>query len=327
MLLSIIIVSYNTKELTLQTLRSVFDEVHTSAVLKNKTEVLVVDNDSTDDSVALMKKEFGKLAHFTIIQNTENAGFAKANNLAIEKSTGKYILLLNSDTIVSDSAIEKMVQTFEELPIDDTTAVLASQRRRVDRLGVLAAQLKNVDGSIQAQGGSFPTLVSLFCHMFFLDDLPVIGRLFPSTQYTGRNARTDGEQGNILRRDWVGGTAMMFRKLVIEEVGPLDQNIFMYGEDVEFCMRAQFHHWDVALSPAAQITHLGSASSNSANAIKGEIKGYLYIWSKHKPLWQLPLAKAVLWGGCALRVFVFQLLLGNKQKAQPYVYLLENVLR
>ncbi len=327
MLLSIIIVSYNTRELTLQTVHSVFNEIAGSSLLKGQTEVIVVDNDSRDGSAEALKKEFAKRAHFKLIENPENSGFAKANNLAIEKSHGTYILLLNSDTIVQEKSVEQMVQAFEAHPIDETTAVLASQKRRVDRLGIIAARLHNADGSLQPQGGSFPTLFSLFTHMFFLDDLPLIGKAFPSTQHTGKNARGHSSKGGLIRRDWVGGTAMMFRRAVVDEIGLLDQNIFMYGEDIEFCMRAQFHHWDIAEHRGALITHLGSASSSSANAIKGEINGFLYIWSKHKPLWQMPLVKGILWWGCVGRVLLFGYLLRKKEKAQPYVYLLKNVLR
>jgi GT2 family glycosyltransferase len=111
---------------------------------------------------------------------------------------------------------------------------------------------------------------------------------------------------------------MMIRKAVFSEVGLLDENIFMYGEDVEFCLRARSHHWDVAIDTQAVVTHLGSASSSSVRAIEGELKGYLYIWSKHGPLWQLPLVKLILKAGCVLRWLVFGTMAKQPEKAQAY---------
>jgi GT2 family glycosyltransferase len=323
MILSIIIVYYNTQKLTVATLHSVLREIRSSSILKNNTEIFIVDNNSQDGSINTLKalrQEYPQ--ELTLILNKENGGFAKANNLAIEKSQGKYILLLNSDTVVQNGAVEKMVQAFESNPPNDRTATLSSEKGKLDRLGVLAATLYNPNGTLQRQGGSFPTLRSLVVHMWMLDDVPVLGKFFPSTQHTGKSHQT-----HLKQLDWVGGTALMVRRAVFEEVGLLDHNIFMYGEDVEFCMRAKDHHWDVSILPTAQITHFGSASSSSANAIIGEIKGYLYIWAKHKPFWQMPLLKFILRTGVLLRIFIFGTIMRNKEKVRPYVTLLKDVLR
>jgi GT2 family glycosyltransferase len=329
MLLSVIIISYNTRELMVQTLESVLTEIHLSNTLKNTTEIFVVDNHSTDDSVAAISTLAKKNHSINLFRNTTNLGFAAANNQAIAQAKGKYIFLLNSDTIVHEGSLQKMVEAFEKRPIDESTSELFSQKERLDKLGVLAANLLNKDGSLQPQGGSFPTLFSLASHMFFLDDLPMIGQYLPSTQHTGKSGRvlTERQTSNPQQLDWIGGTAMMLRKQMLEEIGPLDQNIFMYGEDVELCMRAKKHHWDVAVLPSAKITHLGSASSSAKNAIIGEIKGYLYIWSKHKPLWQVPLAKLILSLGVQLRIMLFGLILKDTAKADVYVTALKDVLR
>lgn len=118
---------------------------------------------------------------------------------------------------------------------------------------------------------------------------------------------------------------MLIKRAVIDEVGSLDGNIFMYGEDVEFCMRAANHHWDVGIVPAATIVHFGSASSSSAHAILGEFKGYQYIWSKHKPLWQRPFLNLVLKLGCSLRLFLFGTIIKDTAKAQVYTAVLEQL--
>jgi GT2 family glycosyltransferase len=328
MLLSIIIISYNTKDLTIQAIGSVIESIKSSDLLRTKSEIIVIDNKSSDLSVATIKEVIAQSSiPIQLIENPTNTGFAQANNLGIQKSTGKYMLLLNSDTVVQDNALEKMVSAMEAVPVNESTAHLSSYQGRLDRLGVLSAHLLNPNGTSQPQGGSFPTLLSLSAHMFFLDDLPLIGKFLPSTQHTGKNTRSFGSGKNDLhQQDWVGGTAVLIRRTTLEEIGPLDQNIFMYGEDIELCMRAKAHHWDIAIDPEAKIVHFGSASSSSKNAILGELKGYLYIWAKHKPIWQMPFLKLILRIGCYLRILLFSLL-KKKEKASIYMTAIKDVLR
>ncbi|HEX7017649.1 MAG TPA: glycosyltransferase family 2 protein [Patescibacteria group bacterium] len=325
MTLSIIIVSYNTAHLTLQTLESVVADLNRSVQLKGKSEIIVVDNNSSDDSVETIKifKKNLKNVTLNLIENKENVGFARANNQAIKESHGQYLLLLNSDTIVQPGSLETLINTFDSRPIDELTAYSSIANRATDKLGIVAAQLRNPDGSIQPQGGSFPTLVSLASHLLMLDDLPLIGKLFPSTQHTGK--RSISSQQELTPMDWVGGTAMMIRRQVFDDVGLFDEQIFMYGEDVEFCLRAHHHHWDSVIQNQAPIVHLGSASSSSASALVGELKGYLHIWAKHKPLWQMPIVRWLIDLGCRLRIFLFGTILGEASKAEVYKAALQTV--
>ncbi len=321
MQLSIIIVSFNTQQLTLQTVKSVLAELNKNSTLKAQTEVLLIDNHSTDGSVASLqklKKQHPQL--IKLVLNSKNLGFAQANNQGLKQAQGEYIFLLNSDTIVQPGALTRLLQTFKSNPIKNLTANLSSHQGELDKLGLLAATLLNQDGSIQPQGGSFPNLISLFCHMLLLDDLPLIGKVLPSTQHTGRrfNLNKFLNHKKPVQQEWVGATALMIRKQVFTEIGLLDQNIFMYGEDVEFCLRAKHHHWDIALNPQAKVTHLGSASSSSTQALIGEIKSYLYIWSKHKPAWQMPFLKTILWLGALLRIILFDKIVKDQEKAQAY---------
>ncbi|MBU0974611.1 glycosyltransferase family 2 protein [Patescibacteria group bacterium] len=317
MLLSIIIVSYNTKDLTIQTLKSAVADINSSKLLKRKTEIFVVDNRSKDDSVKAVREFKQKTkVPIKVIATRKNLGFAKGNNVAVEKAKGEYIIFLNSDTIIKKGALESMVKRF-----DNT------------KLGVLAATLLNTDFTLQAQGGNFPNLLNLFFHMSMMDDLPIIGKLLPSTQHTGKNLKQTNnykfdkkmspkkqifQKNKLIKIDWVAGTAMMLSRKAIDEFGSLDPNIFMYGEDIELCLRARNHNYEVAIDPTAQIIHLKNQSSTSENSIRGELKGYLYIYSKHQSRFQTEIARVLIQMGVFLRIFVFSIIAPDPYKKQIY---------
>ncbi|PIR59089.1 MAG: hypothetical protein COU69_01720 [Candidatus Pacebacteria bacterium CG10_big_fil_rev_8_21_14_0_10_56_10] len=316
MLISVIIVSHNTVRLTrrcIDTVRAAID--HSSRLDDSRAEVIVVDNASSDGSVELLRQLPVKL-----IENQINTGFAAANNQGIAQAKGKLVMLLNSDTELDQTALDKLIATFERHAVDETTAHLKSAGNAIDRLGIVAARLVNPDGSYQPQGGCEPSLVSLAVQMLLLDDLPVLGKWLPSTQHTGRNwqDRPTSSGSDIHPRleakDWVAATAMMVRRSVFDEIGALDNNMFMYGEDIEFCLRARHHHWDIAIDHSARVLHHGSASSSSQQAVIGELTAYRYIWAKHKPWWQLPLVAALLKTGALLRIGLFGIL-GRRQAA------------
>jgi len=221
-----------------------------------------------------------------------------------------------------------MVKTFDKQKIDSPTATLSSYHGKLDKLGILTSTLLNTDKSHQPQGGSFPNLLSLTSHMLLLDDLPIIGKFLPSTQHTGLSGHASNPPASklkLIQKDWVGATAMMIRKEVFDEVGLLDDNIFMYGEDIEFCIRAKDHHWDIAIHPQAKVVHLGSASSSADNALRGEFKAYQYIWAKHKPLWQTPILNIFLKLGCCLRIFLFGTILRQTNRSNVYKKILKNL--
>ncbi|MEX0895697.1 MAG: glycosyltransferase family 2 protein [Patescibacteria group bacterium] len=314
-ILSICIVSFNTAELTVDAVRSACQDIERSS-LANRVDLIVVDNNSQDDSVDQLKR-FAKQTPvlITILKNTKNVGFSVANNQAIRESAAKYILLLNSDTYVQPLAIQRLIETMEET-VDQSTAQLSSYPNKIDRLGIIAATLVYPDGTLQHQGGSRPTLWSLANHMCMFDDIPLLGKLLPSTQHTGLRGvfQTDNQ---LQPRDWVAGTAMLLRREMLEEIGTLDEKIFMYAEDMELCVRAKHHHWDIAIHPTAYITHHQVASSSSERAIVGEYRGYKYIWSKHRPLTEQQLAVFILKAGAVLRKWLFGTM-GRSEKAEMY---------
>lgn len=117
---------------------------------------------------------------------------------------------------------------------------------------------------------------------------------------------------------WVGGTALFVSREVLNDIGVFDENIFMYGEDIELCMRAHKRHWDVVIDPTAQIVHLQNQSSSSKNALISELTGYIYLWAKHKPLWQKDFALFIVRIGALLRYFIYTTIMPNSHKATAY---------
>jgi GT2 family glycosyltransferase len=304
---SIIIVSYNTKDLTLQTI--------TSVGFHPDREIIVVDNASKDDSVQAIKQKFGDKVK--IIARQDNAGFSRANNEGIEIAIGAYILLLNSDTIVHDDAVSTMVDVMEGNP----------------KVGVLSCRLLNTDGSYQPQGGALPTLWNIAAWWLW----PLPGNIpgIDPYQNTTEPLLPDSNQGSsplverkqTVERGWVGGTAMMIRREVIQRVGVLDEKFFMYAEDVDYCMRVHQEGLDIGITPMAVITHIGSASTSSSNALRGEIKGLLYLWKKHFPAWQRLLLRLIFLKGAMLRWFLFGILMGRREARTLYAQIFHSGLR
>lgn len=308
LLLSIIVVSYNTAELTKQTLDSIFTSLLEPEKWQGRLEVLVVDNSSQDESVKVISDLAKKNKQIKLIKNSQNLGFAKANNLAAQSAQGSYLLLLNSDTIVKSGAIERLLS--------------GAQRHQ---LAVAAPTLLNSDLTHQAQGGDLPSLPALLNHYWLLDDLPLVGRYLPSTQKTGLNfaelpplARDEQTRTTSIPLGWVGGTAMLIEKEWWKKVGGLDEKIFMYGEDVEICYRIATLGGKIGQISEARVIHLGSASSSAQNALLGEIKSYLYFFDKHRPAWQTPLVKLIIKVGIGLRLIIFSTFKRNPDKVKTY---------
>ncbi len=255
--ISIIILSWNTKSLLRQCLESIVSQTPT-------TEIIVVDNGSTDGSVEEIKKLKLKTQNdnskFKIILNKENLGYGEANNQGMRIATGDYFLLLNSDTIIKDNAPLKMAQFLEDHP----------------KVGVVGCQLLNPDGSSQPSAGPFPNLGVVFV-MLFLEHW--FGHLVRNSFKTTREV------------DWVMGAALMVRREVFEKVGPMDEGIFMYMDEVEWCYRIKKAGFKVMFYPGAQIVHYfgGSSKTGRREPILNIYRGLQYFYKKHLPRWQWPL--------------------------------------
>lgn len=297
--LSIIIVSYNTKDLTLDCINSVIKNTKSISY-----EIVVVDNGSSDGSVNEVKKSIKSIRSTKgikgkIIINKKNLGFGRANNIGIREACGKYVLLLNSDCLIHDNVLGEMVEFLSNHP----------------EIGVATCALMDKSGNLQGTGGYFPNLFRVFSWMTFLDDIPILDRLIKpfhpmhgiSPVYSGRNFYKKARQ-----IDWITGAFMLIRKKVLDEVGGFDEDYFMYTEETDLCFRIKKNGWEIWYLPKWHITHLGGASSTHEFPIISEYKGIKLFFKKHKPSWQFPILRFFLKSGAFLRMAVFGLLKGRR---------------
>ena len=223
-LVTIIIVNWNTKALTANCIQSI--------LAKNKQtnfEIIVVDNASSDGSVAFLKSKFPEI---TLIENTSNVGFSRANNQAIKKANGKFILLLNSDTeMLTREPLLRLKIFFAKNP----------------NVGIVGATLVLPDGKIQSAGRKFLSLKNLIKQQFFFGATP------------GMKSRKSEHLPFFA--DYVDGAFLAIRRQVISEIGLLNEDYFMFGEDMEWCARAQKAGWKVMVLPGIQVLHYHGASS------------------------------------------------------------------
>lgn len=231
--LSVVIVSFNVQALLAECLASLYTSLADSPLAH---EVWVIDNVSDDGSVEMVQREFPQ-AH--LIVNQENRGFAAASNQGLARSQGRYILLLNPDTRVLDNAVGELVAFLEENP----------------RAGMAGARLLYGDGSFQHSAFRFPGLAQLF-----LDFFPLHHRLLNS-RLNGRYPRRLYECGKPFPVDHPLGAAMMVRREVVEQVGPMDERFFMYCEEVDWAMRIRACRWEVYCVPEAEIVHHAGQST------------------------------------------------------------------
>lgn len=282
-ILSIIIISYNTADITIDCLNSVIKD---KGLQEIPFEIIVVDNDSHDKSVEKIEKFKNSLklknCQFKIIANNFNGGFGKANNQGIKIAQGNYILLLNSDTVVLHSAISQALDWLCSHPESSTCT----------------AQLLNRDKTIQASGGFFPNLSNVITWSLSLDDLPLINKIIkPLHPHTPNFYTKDKFYLTDHQQDWVTGAFFLTRKPLLEKLGGFDESYFMYGEEVELAYRISkiTPNNQVWYLVGPQIIHLGGASATSRlDPILNEYRGILSFFKKHRPSWQYPIAKFML---------------------------------
>lgn len=226
--LSIIIVNTNNKKILQECLESIYQNTH-----RISFEIIVSDNASSDGSPEMVKTKFPQAR---LIENQENLGFTKASNQGLKIYNARYALLLNNDTIVKDSALDRMIEFMDLNP----------------SAGACGAKLLNLDGSIQRQGG-------MAGKRFWLAKKPT-------------------------PVDFATGAALLVRKEVIDKVGILDENLFFYNDDLDWCRSIRKAGWKIYFLPQAEIIHYGGYSSRRVFNPKLFVEGFaggLYFCRKH----------------------------------------------
>jgi hypothetical protein len=264
--ISIIIVNYNTKDLTLQCVKSI---VYSKSKLKY--EIILIDNGSTDGSLTDFRKFkiSNSVSRIKIIGNNDNLGFSKANNQGIKSAVGKYILLLNSDTKTKRGALEELVSFANSTP----------------DAGVVGSQLLNIDGSFQPSVFRFPTILRAALQYWF-GKKGVLDKYVPT-----------GDKP--VEVDAVVGASFLITPKGLQEVGFLDERFFMFYEDLNYCRRVWKEGLKVYYLPKSQVIHYHGASGTkvkddanqwrrlipSSKIYHGIMKHYLLnfiIWSGQK---------------------------------------------
>jgi len=252
--LSIVIVNWNTKKLLLNCLGSVF------ATIKNiSMEVWLVDNASSDGSVEAVTKIYPSI---NIIQNQKNLGFAAANNQAFKKMQGRYALLLNTDTVLTEGAVETIYDFMEHQP----------------DVGIACGQLLNQDGSKQNSFANFPSLASLIFGEALLQ------LLFPKKYPNKRKAHV-----SPMEVDSCIGACMMVREDAMDTVGWLDESFFFFFEETDWACRMKQAGWKVYIVPSARILHLQgqSVGHNIQSRILYYRSRYIFFKKWHQDIYGL----------------------------------------
>ncbi len=246
--LSVIIVSYNTSQITKECIESVIASLRDSGI---KYEILVVDNNSSDDSVAQLKNLSAEHKQLHLIENDKNLGFGPANNLGVKKSKGEYLLLLNSDTVVLNNAIEKLLN-------------FTKSNNDADFVG---GKLLNKDQTPQPSTGPYYSLPVIF------------GALFLRGDYWGLTRQSPEK---VKRVDWISGACILTKKEYYEKLDGFDEDIFMYMEEIDLLHRARELGYHVYFYPDAHFIHYGSLSSgNRTYPILQVYRGFIYLYNKH----------------------------------------------
>jgi hypothetical protein len=246
--LSIIIVNYNTKKILQDTIQSVIETVDLT-----KYEIIVVDNASSDGSTYMVKKEYPQVK---LIENKDNLGFPKANNIGIKEASGRYILLLNSDTKVLYDCIQRCLEY-----MDSNIGV-----------GALGCKLLLASGKLDhACKRGFPIPKASLYYILKLH------KLFPASKKFGQYTLNYLAIDEINEVDALTGAFMMVRKEVINKVGLLDETFFMYGEDLDWCFRIKEAGYKVIYYPKAVTIHYKGGSSKK--------KRYKTIYEFHRAMY------------------------------------------
>lgn len=262
MKLSIIIVNYNVREQVLECLSSIY-----KANLPFKFEIFIVDNNSTDGSVDGIK---GSFPGVNIIENRENFGFPKANNQALKKSSGEYILLLNPDTVIL-SGLEKMIDFMDKNLV----------------CGIAGAKLVSGKGEVQQSCFSMLSLWSIISRNTY----------FSSDKKWGYDS--------IGRVEAISGACMLLRKGMLDKVGYMDEDLFC-AEDIDLCVRCNRSGYETIFYPDATVLHIGQKSLKKNIYVKltNEYISKIYFFKKYYPYWKVICLKIYFFTEILLKIIL-----------------------
>lgn len=277
--LSVIIVSWNCRSYTLECLRSM-----DAGSTPDWMEIILVDNASGDGTVESVRDAFPAVR---VIANTVNVGFAAANNQAISTSAGRYILLLNPDTLVHGDAFGTMVRW-----LDAHTDV-----------GGAGPALRNGDGTPQYTGIRFPSVWNLIVESFFLD------RIAPRSTVFGRHRSLFNDFTRPFDADYLQGSCLMLRRSVLEKVGVLDESFFMYFEETDLCYRIKQAGFRIVYLPDAVITHFGGGEEGhfTERRLLHYHRSLLKFFGKHHTAAGTTVLRAVLIIRSVIRIIAWSL--------------------
>lgn len=303
--LTVVIVSYNTKNLLLKCLDSVLVEQNGLQL-----ELYVVDNASYDGSAEEVARRYPQV---NLIRNTENVGFAKANNQALKEAKGTYVILLNSDTELEAGTLRILTQFMDAHP----------------EAGAVAPKLVYADGTAQPSVDFFPNLFTEFSHLFQLKRLLPTASLRKSVggkagRLLGRTARTYlqayDETSDPIEVDCASGGCLVVRKSVIDKVGLLDEDFFIYMEDMDWCIRMKQAGFKTYYLPQVSVVHHVGKSvavdkSAQERAFVEHYRSRLYFFEKHRGVFARLVLRAMMILSFSLRwLFLIALRFSSKRR-------------
>lgn len=274
--LSIVIVNYNSGEFLGQLLPSLYE-----TPCEVTFEVWVVDNNSTDGSPEMVATRFPQVQ---LIVNQVNRGFAAANNQALQKSRGRYILLLNPDTVLKPRALDIMVHFLENHP----------------EVGAVGPKLLNPDGTVQLSSKFFPTPKVAILKTLGVD------KIFPEQPTLRKHFLGPEAHEEVQEVESLQASCLMVRREMVDEVGPLDERFFMYCEDIDWCRRMREKGWKLYFLPEAQALHDrgGSTNKDSYRMIIVYHQSLYRFYKKHYAPDTFWLLNYAFYGGLSLRLAI-----------------------
>lgn len=312
-LLSINIVSYNTKDVTLRCLRSIEKSTSVQWITQNPAhdiEIVIIDNASKDgsaDAIEALSKEL--TIPIRLIRNTENVGFGKGHNKAARESNGEFLFLLNTDTLIQSNGLATLTKHYLESnpPSNIEYQNIIKPAWDVYRKHFMGPALLNKDFTAQPSCGPYYSIPVIFGALFLRGDH------WGLTRYSPHSERSV---------DWISGAAVMCKKEYFIDVGGFDEEIFMYMEEIELFKRARQKGMKVWFYPEAQIVHFGSASSDKSYPIFQVYRGFLYLYTKHHKALELHVVQWML----SLKAKI-AVMLGNVLKKERLVRTYEQALQ